>query len=96
MTGTSVSTLPTLKIDISDHPFIKDGIFEVTVKFPPRGTPSGIVVQYCDHHNISYTSQSTNNSPCNHCFPAINSTNVWILIVGIKEPTTFHRVVEDI
>ena len=45
MTGTNISTLPILKFDISDYPFIKDDIFEVTVKLPPRGTTIGIVVQ---------------------------------------------------
>ena len=25
--GTNILTLPTLKIDLSDHPFIKDGMF---------------------------------------------------------------------
>ena len=42
MLGTNISTLQTLKIDLSDHPFIKDNIFEVNVNFPPRGTPIGI------------------------------------------------------
>ena len=45
MTGTNVSTLPILKIDLSDHPFIKHDIFEVTVTFSPRGSPIGIVAQ---------------------------------------------------
>ena len=27
MIGTNISTLPTLKIDLSDHPFINDDIF---------------------------------------------------------------------
>ena len=31
MTGTNVSTLPKLNIDISDHPFIKYDIFEFNV-----------------------------------------------------------------
>ena len=84
MLGTNTSTLPTLKTDLSYHPIIKNDIFEINVNFPPRGTPVGIVTQLCEHHNISYIYQSENNSPCNHAFPAINRTNVWILIVGIK------------
>ena len=59
MTGTNISTLPTLKIDISDHPSTKYYIFEVIVYLPPRGTPIGIISQYCEHCNMSYTSQST-------------------------------------
>ena len=43
--GTHNSTLLTLKIDPSDHPFIKYDIFEVHVNLPPRGTPIGIVAQ---------------------------------------------------
>ena len=43
--GTNNSTLPTLKIDLSYHPFIKYDIFEVDVNYTPRGTPIGIVTQ---------------------------------------------------
>ena len=50
------------KIDLSDHPFIKDDIFEVTVNFPPRGNTVGVVTQYYKHHNMSYISQSENNN----------------------------------
>ena len=39
MIVTNISTLPTLKIDLSDNPFIKDDIFEANFNFPPRGTP---------------------------------------------------------
>ena len=45
MLGTNTSTLPTLKIDLSDHPFIKDDIFEGDVNTPPKGTPIGIITQ---------------------------------------------------
>ena len=46
MLGTNISTLPTLKIDLSDYTFIKDDIFEVNFNFPPRFTPIVIVTQY--------------------------------------------------
>ena len=36
MIDTNISTLPTLKIDLSDHSFIKDDIFEANITFPPR------------------------------------------------------------
>ena len=75
----NISTLPTLKIDLSDYPFIKDDIFGVNVSFTPRGTPIGIVTQYCEYHNMSYISQSTNNSPWNNTLPSRNRTNFWIL-----------------
>ena len=84
MLGKNTSTLKTLKFDLSDHPFIKDDIFEFSVNFPPRGTPMGIVAQYYEHHNISHISQSTNNSPFNYAFPYRNRTGVWILSIGIK------------
>ena len=42
---TNMSTLPTLKIDLSYHPFIKYDIFEVNINLPPRGTPIEIVSQ---------------------------------------------------
>ena len=87
MLGTNISTLTTLKIDLSDHPYIKDDIFEGNVNISPRGTPTGIIKQYCEHHNMPYISQSKNNSPWNQAFPARNRTNVWILSIGIKEPT---------
>ena len=63
MLGTNISTLPTLKIDLSYRPFIRDDIFEVHVNFPPRVNPTGIVAQYCEHHNMTYISKSTNNIP---------------------------------
>ena len=84
MTEKSVYALITLKIDLSDHPFIKYDIFEVTTTFPPRGTPIVIVAQYCEHHNMSYISHTTNNIPCNHALPVIIRTNVWILRIVIK------------
>ena len=52
MLGTNNSTLPTLKFCLSDHPFIKNDIFEVNVNLPPRGTPIGIVAQYCEYQNM--------------------------------------------
>ena len=33
MTSANISTLPTLKIDLSDHLFIKDDIFEVNLVY---------------------------------------------------------------
>ena len=45
ITGKTNSNLPTLKIDISYHPFIKDDKFRVTVNFPPKVTNIGIVDQ---------------------------------------------------
>ena len=45
MLGTNTYTLKTLYIDLSDHPFTKDDIFEVHVDFTPRGTTLGIVAQ---------------------------------------------------
>ena len=56
MLGTNIYTLPTLKIDLSDHPFIVDDTFEGTTNFPPRVTPIGITTQYCEYHNMSYIS----------------------------------------
>ena len=88
MIGTNISTLPTLKIDPSDHPFIKDNIFEGNFNFTPRGTPIGIITKYCEHHNISCISQSENNSPWNNAFPARNRTNVWTLSIVRKDPTS--------
>ena len=63
MLGTNISTLPPLKIYLSDHPFIKDNIFEVNVNFTSRGTPIGIILQYCEHHNMSYIYYSKKNTP---------------------------------
>ena len=57
MIGKNNSTLTTLKINLSDHPFIKYDVFEVNVNFPPRDTPIGIVAQYYDNHNMSYINQ---------------------------------------
>ena len=87
MLGTNISILPTLKIDLSDNPLIKDDIFEVNVNFSTKGAPIGIITQYCEHHNMSYISQSSNNVPWNNSFPAINRTSFWILSIVRKEPT---------
>ena len=43
MLDTNTSALKILKIDLSDHPFIKNNIFEVNINLPPRGIPIGIV-----------------------------------------------------
>ena len=96
MFGTNTSTFPTFKIDLSDHLFIKDYIFKVDVDLPPRGTPIVIVTQYCEHYNMSYISQSTNNSPWNYFLPSRNGTNVFILVVGRKEPTKVQQFLEAI
>ena len=62
------------------------------MNFPPIGTPIGILSQYCEHHNMSYISQSTNNISWNHALPARNRTNFWILRIGRKEPRTVQQV----
>ena len=84
MTGTPVSTFPTLKINISYHPIIKNDIFEVIVTLTPRGTTTGTLVQYCENHNVSYIFKSTNNRPRNSDLTVINRNNVWILSIGRK------------
>ena len=84
MLGTNISILLTLRIDLSDHPYIKYDIFEGNVNFLPRGTPVGINTQYCEHHIMPYISQSENNSPRNHAFPDRNRNNFWILTIGRK------------
>ena len=94
MLGANTSTLPTLKTDLSDNPFIKYYIFEATVYFPPRDNTIGIVDQYCEHHNMYFISHSTNNSPCNSDFTVRNSTNLCIIIIGRKEPTKFQQVLD--
>ena len=55
--GKNIYALPTLEIDISGHPFIKENIFEAAVMLPPRCTTIVIVAQYCEHHNISFVPQ---------------------------------------
>ena len=88
MLGTNTSTLATLKIDLSDHPFIKYDIFVGIVTFRPLVTPIGITTQYYEHHNISYISQSENNIPWNNAFPARNRTIFWILSIVRKKNTS--------
>ena len=89
--GTNISSFTKLKIYLSYNPFIKDDIFGATVEFPPRSTLIGVVPQYFNHQNMSYVSQSTSNSTCKRSFPSMNITNVFIIIIGIKEPTTFKK-----
>ena len=47
MANTNISALPTLNIDLSDHPFIKYDIFEATDNLPQIVTPIDIVTKYC-------------------------------------------------
>ena len=94
--GPPTYTIPTLKIDISDHPFIKDDIFEVKFNLPSIGNPVGIVAQYCKHHNMSYISQSTNKIPCNHTLKDRNRTNVCIIGIDRKESTTAQEFLEAV
>ena len=94
--GKNISTLTTLQIDLSNHPFIKYDIFEIDVNFPPRCNLIGIVTQYCKHHKISYLFHSTNKIPRNHAFPAINKANFWILVICRKEQTTVQQFLEAI
>ena len=54
------------------------------------------IVQYCDHQNIYYISQSTDNSPWNCASHVRNKISVWIFSIGIKEPTTLQQVMEAI
>ena len=92
----NISTLPTLKIDLLNHIFIKDDIFGVNVNFPQSVPHIGIVIQYCEHHNMSYISQSLNNIPWSHAFTARNRNNAWMIITGRNQPTTFQQVLEAI
>ena len=39
MLGTNISTVPTLKVDFSDNPFIKYDIFESNVNFHQEALP---------------------------------------------------------
>ena len=80
--------LPRLKADLLEHLFIKDDIFEATAKFPLMGKTIGMIVNYCEHHNIYYGYQSRNNSPWNGVSLERNRTNVCIILIGKKEPTT--------
>ena len=52
MLGTNISTPPTLTIDLSDYPYIKDNIFEDNINFTPIGTPIEITTQHCEHYNM--------------------------------------------
>ena len=45
---------------------------------------------------MSYIYQSTDNILWNRDLPATNITTVWILSIGIKEPTTVTQVMKDI
>ena len=96
MLGKNTSTLPTLKIDLSDHPFIKYDIFEGVVTFTQIDIPIIITTQYFKHHNMSYISHSENNILWNHSFPAINRANVRILSIVRKESTSSLQVLEAI
>ena len=96
LNGTDTTALPTIKIDPSDHPFIKYDIFEAAVTFPARFNPIDIITYYCEHHKITYIYQSNNNSPHNRAFPEIQRTNVCILGVWIKEPTTVKEAMEAV
>ena len=60
MIGTNISTPTKLKMDPSNHPFIKYDTFEGSTNFPPRGNTIGTITHYCEHHNMSYISQSEN------------------------------------
>ena len=87
---------PNNKNDLSNHPFIKDEIFEATVNFSPRFTPIGIITYYFEHRNMTYIYLSNNNSPCKIALPSRQINNVWVLSIGIKDPTTLQKVVEDV
>ena len=45
---------------------------------------------------MSYISQSTHNSPCNHVLSSRNRDNFWILRIGIKKTTTIQQNLEAI
>ena len=45
MLDKNISTLPTLKFDPLENPFIKYGIFEGNISFPSIRTSIGIVIQ---------------------------------------------------
>ena len=45
---------------------------------------------------MSHVSHLKKNIPWNRAFPERNITNVWILSIGIKEPTTVTQVMESI
>ena len=65
LNGKDTSHPPAIKTYLFDQPLIKYDIFEEKVTFPPRGTPIVIVNYYCEHHNMTYISQSDNNIPWN-------------------------------
>ena len=91
---TDISSLPTIKIDIYAHSFIKYDILETIVIFPSRGTPISIINCHFVHHNMTYIYQANNNIPWNIALPARQRTNVWIISIVRKYPNTFQQVIE--
>ena len=87
------SNITKIKIYLSNNPFIKDDIFEATVTFPPRGTPIYTITYYYYHHIITYIYQSKNNNTWKRSFTTIQRTNICVLIIGIKHPTTLQQVI---
>ena len=45
---------------------------------------------------MTYIYLSNNNSPYKIAFPSRQINNVWVLSIGIKDPTTVQKVVEDV
>ena len=89
------NTIPTISIDISNHPLFDSTPIELSINLPPKGHSLGIELLYCDYNNMSYIYKSLPNQPFWTQLPSTLRHNVWILSIDTKQPITKEQVISD-
>lgn len=90
--------LPTLTIDVSQHPIYDSPPKAYIIKLPPKSQSSafGIKIMYSHYYNMSYITQSISHQLFWNQLPPDMRHNVWILSIGSNEPISKEQVIKDL
>ena len=84
--------LPTISINIVDHPLLQSPPHVFPMSLPPLGTSIGITVNECKYYNMPYIVSSTYGSPFQKAVPSDLRHNIWILAIA----NNYHITIEQI
>lgn len=92
------NALPTLSIDVSDHPIYDSSPQSYIIKLPSKTTSSsfGIKIMFSEYYNMPYITQSIPHQLFWNQLPPHMRNNIWILSIGSNEPISKVQVIKDL
>ena len=88
--------LPTISINISDHPFLDSPPFVFHMNLPPQGASLGITIKQCQYHNLPYIVSSSHRSLYQQAVPHQFRHNIWIIAIDNKNHITVDQVKKNL